>query len=67
MSDNVVNLRVFRKAKARQEAEKRAGENRAKFGQTKAEKQHRKAEETRADRAHDAGKLTSTDPAKEPH
>ena len=67
MSDNVVRLRAFRKAKARSEAEKRAEENRAKFGQTKAEKQARKAEEARADRAHEAGRITPSKPGNEPH
>ena len=36
---DVVNLNQFRKAKARTEKEKRASENRVKFGRTKAEKQ----------------------------
>jgi hypothetical protein len=54
---DVVNLRAFRKAKARTEAEKRAEENRAKFGQTKAEKRARKAEEARAGKAHAAGRI----------
>lgn len=55
MSDKVVNLRLARKAKARSEAEKKAEENRAKFGQTKAEKTARKAEENRAARQHAGG------------
>lgn len=67
MSDNVVNLRTFRKAKARSEAEKRAEENRARFGQTKAEKRIRKAEEARATKVHEAGKLTKPDTGDEPH
>jgi hypothetical protein len=67
MSDNVVNLRTFRKAKARSEAEKRAEENRAKFGQTKAGKLARKAEEARATKAHEAGKLAKSDGGDEPH
>ncbi|MBN8534267.1 MAG: DUF4169 family protein [Rhizobiales bacterium] len=66
MSDNVINLRAFRKAKARSEAGKLAEENRAKFGQTKAEKRARKAEESRADKAHSAGKLTVVDRDHEP-
>ena len=36
---DVVNLNQFRKAKARVDKEKRASENRVKFGRTKAEKQ----------------------------
>ena len=35
---NVVNLRQARKAKARSEKEKQAETNRARFGQTKAQK-----------------------------
>jgi Domain of unknown function (DUF4169) len=38
MSADVVNLRNFRKKKARVEREARAAENRAKFGQSKPEK-----------------------------
>jgi hypothetical protein len=53
----IVNLRMARKAKARAEAEKTAGENRVKFGQTKADKQARKAELTRTNKLHEAGKL----------
>lgn len=67
MSDNVINLRAFRKAKSRTEAEKRAEENRAKFGRTKAEKRSRMAEETRADKVHEAGKLDIVDRDGEPH
>lgn len=53
----IINLRMARKAKARAEAGRQAEQNRAKFGQTKAEKQARKAETARAGKAHDAGKL----------
>lgn len=66
MSDNVVRLRAFRKAKARAEAEKSAEANRAKFGQTKAEKQARKAEEERAKRALDGGRLEPARRSPEP-
>jgi hypothetical protein len=57
---DVVNLRRVRKDKARQDDSKRADANRAKFGQTKAEKNLRKAEETRADKAHDAHKIDNS-------
>jgi hypothetical protein len=57
MSDNVVRLRTFRKAKSRAEAEKRAEENRVKFGRSKAEKNATRAEKERADTAHDAGRI----------
>ncbi len=53
----IINLRIARKAKARTEAGRQAEENRAKFGQTKAEKKTRKAEEARAGKAHAAGRL----------
>lgn len=62
MSDNVVRLRAFRKAKSRAEAEKRAEENRAKFGQTKTEKLARKAEAARAGKAHEAGRIEKKEP-----
>lgn len=52
----IVNLRQARKAKSRMEAEKRAEENRVKFGRGKAEKSLIKAEAERASRAHAAGK-----------
>ena len=44
----VINLRMARKAKARLEAGKAAAENRARHGQTKAEKARLKAETERA-------------------
>ncbi|KAF0232284.1 MAG: hypothetical protein FD175_106 [Beijerinckiaceae bacterium] len=53
----IINLRMARKAKARSEAGKQAEENRAKFGQTKADKKARKAEATRAGKAHAAGRI----------
>lgn len=53
----IINLRMARKARARDVAAKQADENRVKFGQTKAEKQTRKAEEARAKRALDAGRI----------
>ena len=58
----VINLRLARKTKARSEAEKQAAENRAKFGQTKAEKKQRKAEEARADKVHEAGRIENAPP-----
>lgn len=39
----VVNLRLHKKRKARTEREAEAAENRAKFGRTKAEKEHGRA------------------------
>ena len=43
MSGDVVNLRTIRKRKARSEREAKAAQNRVVFGQTKADKQARKA------------------------
>lgn len=57
MSDNVVRLRDWRKAKDRSEAEKRAEENRLKFGQTKAEKNIRRAEKKRLEKMLDSGRI----------
>ncbi len=37
--NNVINLNCFRKKKKRADGEKRAEENRAKFGRTKEQKQ----------------------------
>lgn len=53
----IINLRMARKAKARAETDKQAAENRVKFGQKKAEKNARKAEKTRAEKAHEAGRI----------
>lgn len=54
---DIINLRRARKAKGRATAEKQAEQNRAQFGQTKAEKTVRKLEDARTKKAHDAGKL----------
>jgi hypothetical protein len=54
---DIINLRMVRKAKARAEAAARAEENRAKFGQTKADKKQRKAEKALEIRRIEAGKL----------
>ncbi|HRE20558.1 MAG TPA: DUF4169 family protein [Rhabdaerophilum sp.] len=53
----VINLRLARKAKARVEAERKAEENRAKFGQAKATRKLNAAERKRAEKAHDAGRI----------
>ena len=52
-----VNLRLVRKRKAREDDAAKAADNRVRFGQTKAERAKRKAEATRAARAHEAHKL----------
>lgn len=52
MSGEIVNLRQFRKRKARNEAEREAADNRLKFGRKKSEKQI-----TERERALDAARL----------
>jgi hypothetical protein len=56
MPGEVVNLRQFRKSKARAEKDAQAEENRVKFGRTKAEKQLEKAEKDLARRHLDSHK-----------
>ena len=56
MTNDIVNLRQFRKAKARAEKDAKAEENRVKFGRSKAEKQLEKAEKERARRDLDGHK-----------
>ncbi|MFY8093336.1 MAG: DUF4169 family protein [Niveispirillum sp.] len=53
----IVNLNRARKAKARQERETQAAENRIRFGLTKDEKKRRAAEEAAAARHLDGHKL----------
>ncbi|MBP1876914.1 DUF4169 family protein [Agrobacterium rubi] len=57
MTGDVVNLRQFRKQKARTEKDKQAEQNRLTFGRTKAEKNLTSALNDKADRALDQGKL----------
>ena len=53
----LVNLRQVKKSRARAEAAKRAEENRAKFGQSKADKTKRLAESRRLATQLDQAKL----------
>lgn len=53
----IVNLRTFRKQKARSDKDSAAEANRLKFGRTKAEKQQVAAEKDRADKHIDGHKL----------
>lgn len=53
----IVNLKTFRKQKARAEKEQAASENRAKFGRTKAEKLLEKAKADQAATRLDGHKL----------
>ena len=60
MSD-IVNLRQFKKQKARAEKEKQADQNRVLFGQTKSEKSFAQAEMTKAQRFLDQNRLEKSD------
>lgn len=53
----IINLNKKRKAKIRLEKEKRASENRVKFGRSKKEKQLAKKENERSERHLDGHKL----------
>ncbi|WP_106404908.1 DUF4169 family protein [Agrobacterium bohemicum] len=57
MTGDVVNLRQFRKQKARTEKDKQAEQNRLTFGRTKAEKNLTSALNEKASRELDQGKL----------
>jgi len=54
----IVNLRLRRKQRARDEAAAAAAANRAKYGRTKGEKKRRAAEDERARQQIDGKKLT---------
>jgi hypothetical protein len=53
----IVNLRQFRKQKARQERTEEAASNRAKFGQTKLAKKLNAAEKAQAEKNLDGHKI----------
>lgn len=57
MAADVVNLRQFRKTKARAEKEKAAEQNRILHGRTKAEKNLTRALRDKAEKTLDQGKL----------
>ena len=57
---DIVNLKAFRKQKARTEKEREAEANRLKFGRTKAEKKQTAAEADLAARNLDGHKLDDT-------
>jgi hypothetical protein len=56
MTGDVVNLRQFRKQKARTEKDKAAEQNRISFGRTKTEKQLTRTLNDKASKALDQGK-----------
>lgn len=60
MSADVVNLRQFRKQKARSEKEKQAEQNRISFGRTKAEKNLTTALNEKAEKTLDQGRLETS-------
>lgn len=57
MSADVVNLRQFRKQKARSDKEKQADQNRITFGRTKAEKNLTSALNEKAEKTLDQGRI----------
>lgn len=59
MAADIINLRTFRKDKARSEKEKEAEVNRAKFGMSKAEKQKTRSEKDQMARIVDGARLNS--------
>lgn len=59
MASDIINLRKFRKDKARSEKDKLADANRAKFGMSKAEKQKTQSEKDQIARLVDGAKLDS--------
>jgi hypothetical protein len=61
MAADIVNLRQFRKQKARSEKDKAADANRLQFGRTKAEKTLTKTINEKAEKALDQGKLDTPD------
>lgn len=58
---DIVNLRQARKQKARAARQAEAEQNRIAFGRTKAEKAATRAENRRAEQAHEAGKREPDD------
>lgn len=61
----LVNLNKARKDRARTAARERADRNAAFHGLTKAEKKRARAEEDRASRAHEAGRLPPGEPSED--
>lgn len=56
MAADVVNLRQFRKRKARDDKQKTAEQNRISFGRTKAEKNLTSALNEKAEKSHEQGR-----------
>lgn len=65
MAAEIVNLRMARKQKARQEKEKTAEQNRISFGRTKAEKELTTARNTLERKRLDEGRRETDDGSKD--
>lgn len=61
MPADIVNLNKFRKAKTRADDDKRAEENRAKFGRSKEQKHEDADERARRDALLDGAKIQKSD------
>lgn len=61
MSGDVVNLRQFKKRKARDDKQKSAEQNRISFGRTKSEKTLTKALKDKAEKTLDQGRIEKPD------
>lgn len=66
MTAEIINLRQARKAKARGEKEKRAAENRAKFGRPKVERVATEVDAERNRRTVDGARRDEPDEDKDP-
>ena len=64
MADNVINLNKARKARAKAEAAAKAGENRARFGRSKAEKTEARSIADKLKQALDASRRERDDDPK---
>ena len=53
----LINLRRVRKARGRSEAQRRAAENRARFGEATPVRKARKSEHARAEREHEGKQI----------
>jgi hypothetical protein len=60
MTGDVINLRQFRKQKARTEKDRRAEQNRISFGRTKVERALTRALNDKAGTAHEQGRREKT-------
>ncbi|MBM3566775.1 MAG: DUF4169 family protein [Alphaproteobacteria bacterium] len=63
MAAEIVNLNRVRKVKTRAESERRADENRIRFGRTKSERARDKSLNEKAERDLDSRKIEDDDPA----